>query len=354
MKPKSILIVVDKFPTSFGHTTVIKELSSRLQKKGFKVGIGAFEFNEDPPIKVEKIFLSKKKLLFSKRMDLKFDIIHLHQPKMTYFFLLKKKNVPIILHYHGSSNFIQRLNFKFSMNLFYKHISKIIPVSNTALNQMKEMTRKKMSTNVVFNGVDFKFFNNKTSNEFKKGTPQLIFVGGLRKYKKINELINAMPKLLSKFPDAHLQIIGEGPEFSKLNRMINGEKLSESIELVGKQNREQISSRLSSADIYISASRFETFSLSPLEAMAAGLPVVLSEHQAHKELIEKSNAGKIFSYENKLELCLKIEEVFENKEDFSIKAKNFAMSSDWDLMTNQIIDTYQEVFENWNVGKKHE
>ena len=111
-----------------------------------------------------------------------------------------------------------------------------------------------------------------------------------------------------------------------------------------------ISLRLSSADIYVSASRFETFSASPLEAMASGLPIVLSEHPAHRELVERSNAGKIFSYGNTSELCTKIEEVFEDKEDFSIKAKNFAMNNDWEHITRQIIDIYQEVFDDYNVG----
>ena len=349
MSLKSILIAVDKFPTSFGHSTVINELSLKLQENGFKVSIGAFTFAEEPPKNIEKILLNKTKMLFSKKNDLKFDIIHLHQPKMTYFFLFNKNRTPIILHYHGSSNFIQRLNFKISMRLFSKKISKIIPVSYTALNQIKTMSKKLPPVKVVFNGVDYNFFNDNRSQQFKIGTPQLIFVGGLREYKKINELIDAMPKLLLKYPKANLQIIGEGSEYSKLNKIINEKKLEKSVELIGKQNRHQISLRLSSADIYVSASRFETFSLSPLEAMASGLPVVLSEHPAHKELIEKSNAGKIFSYDNTSELCIKIEEVFENKEDFSIKAKNFSSNNDWKYITRQITEIYQEVFDDYNI-----
>ena len=347
MKFKSILIVIDKYPASFGHTTVIKETSVRLQKIGYKVGIAAFSFKEEPPLNIEKIILDKK-ILFSKKENLKFDIIHLHQPKMTYFFLFNKINTPIILHYHGSSNLIQRLNFKISMKLFHRKIEKIIPVSNTALNQIKKMSKNTPSVKVVFNGVDYNFFNNNKSNQFKKGIPQLIFVGGLRNYKKIDELICAIPKLLIKYPKIHLQIIGEGIEFSKLKQNINRKKLQEHIELIGKQNRKNISLRLSSSDIYISASRFETFSLSPLEAMASGLPVVLSEHPAHKELIEKSNAGKIFSYNNISELCLNVEKVFKNKESFSKNANYFTMNNDWDQMIDQMIKIYQEVFDNYN------
>ena len=64
MKVKSVLIVIDEYPTSFGHTTVIKETSVRLQKIGYKVGIAAFSFKEEPPLNIEKIILDKK-ILFS-------------------------------------------------------------------------------------------------------------------------------------------------------------------------------------------------------------------------------------------------------------------------------------------------
>ena len=348
MRPKSILIVIDKFPTTFGHSTYVKEVASKLQKMGFKVTIGAFAFTEEPPKNVEKIFLNKT-MLFSKKNALKFDIIHLHQSKMTYFFLFNKRNTPVIFHYHGASNFIQRLNFKISMYLFYKKISKMTVPSFAALNQIKKMSKKIPPVKVILTGVDYNFYNDNKSKQFNNGTPQLIFVGGLRGYKKIDELVNAMPKLLLKYPKANLQIIGEGPESLKLSKIINEKKLDESVKLIGKQDKQQISLRLSSADIYVSASRFETFSASPLEAMASGLPVVLSEHPAHRELIERSNAGKIFSYGNASELCMKIEEVFENKEDFSIKAKNFAMNNDWDYVTRQIVEVYQEVFDDYNV-----
>ena len=56
MTLKSILIVVDKFPTTFGHSTYVKEVASKLQKMGFKVTIGAFAFTEEPPKNVVFVF----------------------------------------------------------------------------------------------------------------------------------------------------------------------------------------------------------------------------------------------------------------------------------------------------------
>ena len=78
---------------------------------------------------------------------------------MTYFFLFNKRNTPVIFHYHGASNFIQRLNFKISMCLFYKKISKMtVPVSYTALDQIKKMSKKIPPVKVIFNRSRLQFF----------------------------------------------------------------------------------------------------------------------------------------------------------------------------------------------------
>ena len=48
MEKKSILMVVDKYPATYGHTTVINNISIALEKKGYQVGIAAFEFVKEP------------------------------------------------------------------------------------------------------------------------------------------------------------------------------------------------------------------------------------------------------------------------------------------------------------------
>ena len=63
--PKSILMVVAKYPATSGHTSVINYLCKELNNLGYKTAIGAFSFDSDPPFNIQKITLSKKKLLMT-------------------------------------------------------------------------------------------------------------------------------------------------------------------------------------------------------------------------------------------------------------------------------------------------
>jgi len=57
MEKPSVIMVVAKYPATYGHTTVINNLCLGLKKLGHKTAVGAFEFESDPPEGVEKIEL---------------------------------------------------------------------------------------------------------------------------------------------------------------------------------------------------------------------------------------------------------------------------------------------------------
>jgi len=104
-------MVVAQYPATSGHTTVIDNLCKELNEMGYIASIGAFSFKKDPPYDIKKIKLSKKKLLTSGVSYLDYDIIHPHQSRVLYYLLTKKPKKPIVFHYHGASNTIQKENF---------------------------------------------------------------------------------------------------------------------------------------------------------------------------------------------------------------------------------------------------
>ena len=74
-------------------------------------------------------------------------------------------------------------------------------------------------------------------------------------------------------------------------------KLEKNVELTGRIDSDELKFRYSSCDVYVSASTFEVCPVPTLEAMACGKPLVLFDIEPHREMIEISNAGKIFSFE---------------------------------------------------------
>jgi 1,2-diacylglycerol 3-alpha-glucosyltransferase len=333
-------MIVRKYPADFGHTTVINNLCMELQKMGYKTGIGAFEFTSSPPENIEQVELNKLQLFFRGVKILNYDILFLHQSYPSYYLLTKKPNKPVILYYHGASNKLQRITFKISMMLYKNRISKIMSVSHAGINQMKKMIGD-ISAEVIYNGVDTNFYNPKLPRPFKKGEPQLLFVSALRPYKKASLLISSMPELLKKYPNAHLQIVGTGEEQLSLVNLIKKLKLENYIELTGKIDDDELKLRYSSCDVYVSASTFEVCPVPTLEAMACGKPLVLFDIEPHREIIEISNAGKIFSFEKNSNFTSILDEVYKNRKYYQNSALEFIKSNDWKTITKQLVETIE-------------
>jgi len=342
MTKRSVLMVVAKYPATHGHTTVINNLCIGLDKLGYHTAIGSFSFDKDPPFNIEKVKLSKSKLLTLGVKYLNFDIIHSHQSRVNYYLLSIKPTKPIVLHYHGASSKMQEINFKISMRLYKNRISKIISVSNTGINQMKKMIGP-VKAEVIYNGVDIDFYKPDLDKPYKKGNPQLLFVSALREYKKTPLLVESMPEILKKYPDAHLQIVGDGEDFLKLKVLIKKKNLENKVELTGKINNEELRMRYSSCDLYVSASTFEVCPVPTLEAMACGKPLVLYDIESHKEIVDVSKAGTVFSLSRNSTIVNKIEEVYQNKITFGNAARKFAENHDWSSICKQVAKVYEEI-----------
>ena len=341
-KQKSVIMVVAKYPTTFGHTSVINYLCKGLNELGYRTAIGAFSFDADPPLNIEKIKLNKRKLLTTGNSYLDFDIIHAHQARVLYYLLSVKPVKPVVFHYHGASNKIQETNFKIAMWRYRNKISKIVSVSYAGVSQMKKLV-KDISADVVYNGVDTNLFNQDLPASHKKGTPQLLFVSGLRKYKKTRLLIEAMPSILEKFPDAHLQIIGEGEDYVVLQDIIKEKKLDSRIELIGKIEHDELRFYYASCDLYISASTFEVCPVPTLEAMACGKPLALSDIEPHREMINASKAGKIFSKSDPKEISTVVSDVFQDQNNLGILGRKFTESHDWSVISKQMSEIFESV-----------
>ena len=71
-----------------------------------------------------------------------------------------------------------------------------------------------------------------------------------------------MPSILKKFPDAYLQIVGDGEDYTVLEDMIKEKNLNSRIQLIGEIDHDELRFYYSSCDLYISASTFEGLSCS--------------------------------------------------------------------------------------------
>ncbi|MFN8384163.1 MAG: glycosyltransferase [Anaerolineales bacterium] len=111
----------------------------------------------------------------------------------------------------------------------------------------------------------------------------LIAVGRLVYAKAHEVLVASMPAVLQEFPNAKVEIYGEGVLRDDLLRQIQRLGLSNSVKLQGKSDN--IARQLSNADVFILSSRSEGLPIALLEAMSAGLPCISTKVEGVDEVL---------------------------------------------------------------------
>ena len=109
----------------------------------------------------------------------------------------------------------------------------------------------------------------------------IISVGRLVHRKGQDNLIQAMPAVLKKIPNAHLLLVGEGPYRKHLEKLVTKSSLEQNVTFAGRIMYDRLPSFLSAADLFAMPSRSRFFGLEVeglgivyLEASACGIPVV--------------------------------------------------------------------------------
>lgn len=105
-----------------------------------------------------------------------------------------------------------------------------------------------------------------------RGGPLLVHVGRLAEGKGHGTLLRVLPMLRAEFPEVVMLCVGEGPLRPELEKRAQREGLAHSFTFAG--DRADVPAILRASDLMLFPSESEGFGLAPLEAMAAGLPVV--------------------------------------------------------------------------------
>lgn len=117
------------------------------------------------------------------------------------------------------------------------------------------------------------------------GPPRVATAGRLVRRKGLDDLIAIWPRVRERVPDAILDIAGDGPERSRLEKLANRGGLGGCVHFHGVQGRSELRALIRQAHVFCLPSRQEAFGLVLLEAMACGRPVVAMHTAALPELV---------------------------------------------------------------------
>jgi phosphatidylinositol alpha-1,6-mannosyltransferase len=164
-------------------------------------------------------------------------------------------------------------------------------------------------------GIDVDHFSPQDSTQLRKELKiddkrVIVSVGRLVHRKGQDHLIQAMPEILKRVPDAHILMVGQGPYLSHLKKLVQELNLVDHVSFIGRIQYAQLPQYICAGDIFAMPSRSRFFGLEVeglgivyLEASACGLPVIAGSSGGAPDAVLVGVTGMVVDGENNQEIA---------------------------------------------------
>jgi len=371
---KVLLITPSYDPIIGGTETVVKNLAISLNKIGVKADVMTFnmdkkweprwkwEIIKEDGFKVYRIpafnpftripnpmgFFFKLNVIpdpYFRKIIKDYDILHFHDnvdltfPLFSWF--VKK---PKVFHCHTLQETFNSYKKNVICKMVFRRSSEIyLAVSNNTAKLAKELGANEVK--ILPNGVDINKF---TFNSQNREENLILFVGRFERRKGIQLLLNSLSFL--KTP-VNLVIIGPhlNDEYSEeVISQIKAENKKEkhTIDYLGSVNLDDLVKWLQKASIFVCPSLSESFGIVNVEAMSCGTPVIASNIEGIRDIIESDKNGILVPSNDPIKLAEAIQHLLDNEYiriKFGIEGrKKVEKEFSWDVIAIKLC----KIFEN--------
>jgi len=179
------------------------------------------------------------------------------------------------------------------------------------------------------NGVDLELFGQPPARDEDllselglSGKSVLGFIGSFYDYEGLDDLIEALPRLLTSNAQTHLLLVGGGPMEESLRRQVERLGLAAAVTFTGRVPHGEVERYYGLMDIMVYPRKSMRLTdlvtpLKPLEAMAQGRLVAASDVGGHRELIEDGITGTLFPAGNPEKIAEKLASLLNNRDTWS-------------------------------------
>lgn len=215
------------------------------------------------------------------------DVIHLHKAKIYNYLLLRFRRISCVTLHHmlveDDMVSLSRIKYRFAIS---KAVAQDIA------------SRLKLDSVVIYNGIYISDFRNAELDKCQRRGEKLncVCVGRLmHEIKGQDILIRALSFM--KPEDRRrisLDIVGEGDSYDYLRSLVSGLSLDDVVSFRGLKSQQWLYEHLCEYDLFVAPSVNEGFGLTVVEAMCAGVPVLVSDIQGPMEIIDNGKYGYHF------------------------------------------------------------
>ncbi|MDU4882885.1 glycosyltransferase [uncultured Clostridium sp.] len=362
------------------HGSFFREQATKLQESGVKVTVAYNEiwpltltgkvkeksglsFNVEKGLRTYRYknynFIPKHPLMFNifdKRMEKlykevvkkegKVDVIHAQSSLwggISAAYIAKKYNIPLIITEHSSvkrGKYVRESYYKRIIDS-YKSADTIIAVGNGLKKEIEELTNRK-DIKVIGNLVDLSLFD---IRDIKRESDEFIFfsVAFLEGEKGFDTLIKAFSK---KFKNEKVRLVigGDGSQRAWLEGIAKSECIENQITFTGALSREEVASWMNKCNAFVLPSRYETFGVVYIEALASGKPVIGTFNGGAEDIVTK-DVGILIEIDNIKDLSNAMDYIRKNNKEYeAYKLRKYCTENfSANVIVKKIINVYKEV-----------
>ena len=298
------------------------------------------------------------------------DIVHAHSAWMSAaqgFAAARAAGLPFLYEIRGlweETNVAEKINRKYGVRYWYfrwhenyliRRADAIITLSNGLRDEMIARGSDVDRLSIVPNGVDTEAFaptarDSKLADSLGCGDRTVVgYISSLRRMEGVKYLVEAMQKVSGQ---ACAVVVGDGPEKASLERMARDLHVDHNIRFVGAVPHAEIRNYYSIIDVFV-VPRMKmkvceiVTPLKPLEAMAMGKCLLMSDVNGLRELAKTDEAAVFFEPENSDALAAKLNALIVDKEMRTAMGENarryVVEQRDWRKLVERYIPAYEKV-----------
>ncbi|MDG1572730.1 glycosyltransferase [Robiginitalea sp. M366] len=349
-----LLLIINSLGAG-GAEKLVADMASIIRNKGIHVELLVLSKNQD--MFLQKLLddnisityspypiYSPLNIFFIRKMIKAFDIVHAHLFPSQYWLSLSFSSKPTVVTEHCTYN-KRRSNLLFwpIEQLTYMRYRKVITISEKAKETLSSWLKLRNSKYVVIeNGIDLARFRDAKPKQIEGITDKTVKVIMVGRFNPTKDQPTAIKSLLHLPDHIHLLLVGDGHLRESCEKLAIELGLNKRVHFLGL--RKDIPELLKSSDICLISSHSEGLSISSLECLASGKPLITSNVNGLKEI--NRDVGLLFEDENEQELASQILRLINDPELYKEVANRCAEKSlqyDITRTVNKHLEIYHDI-----------
>lgn len=198
---------------------------------------------------------------------------------------------------------------------------------------------------VVHCGIDNETYNfDPQTAKYKK--PTVLYLGRIKKYKSIDDLIVAFEKVLKEVPEAQLKIVGAGDYLPALKTLAGKLKIRDRVEFPGFVSKEDKVDILRRSHVAVYPSLKEGWGLTNIEANACGTAVIAANSPGLRDSVQPNRTGFLYEYGRTDDLAEKLVKILTEENTRARLEKGgmeWVRKFSWDSAADKFLEILEEV-----------